>query len=339
MTARVPTVLAMRPDVAEAAFPDALRRRLDAVAEVDHTLVLTDFGDPRAALALARAEVLISGWGCPLVDAAVLDAAPNLRVVVHAAGTVKHHLSPDFWHRGLAASSAADANAYPVVQFTLSLILLAGKRALRMAHEYAAGEYKGRGTARDFGNVDRTVGVIGASRIGRLLLPLLVREGFRVLLSDPTLSDADAAGLVPAPHRVDLVPLDELLVRSDVVTVHAPELPETRHLLDARRLGLLRDGTILVNTARGSLIDTEALTRLCAAGRIDAYLDVTDPEPLPPGHPLFALPNVLVTPHLAGAMGTEVARLGEFAVAEVERFAAGLPLVGAVRASDLTRIA
>jgi phosphoglycerate dehydrogenase-like enzyme len=339
MTVRVPAVLAMRPDVAEAAFPAAVRRRLDAVAEVDHALVVTDFGDPRAAAALARAEVLISSWGCPLVDKAVLDAAPRLRAVIHAAGTVKHHLGPEFWRRGLAASSAAEANAYPVAQFTMSVILLAGKRALHMAHRYSQGTYKGGGTSLDFGNVDRTVGVIGASRVGRLMLPLLVREGFRVLLADPTLSRDDVAGLVPAPYSVELVPLDELLTRSDVVTVHAPELPETYRMLDDRRLSLLRDGAILVNTARGSLIDTEALLRHCAAGRIDAFLDVTDPEPLPAGHPLFALPNVLVTPHLAGAMGTEVARLGEFAVAEVERFAAGLPLAGAVRAGDLARIA
>jgi phosphoglycerate dehydrogenase-like enzyme len=102
----------------------------------------------------------------------------------------------------------------------------------------------------------------------------------------------------------------------------------------------MREGSVLVNTARGALIDTGALVRHCTAGRIDAFLDVTDPdEPLPPGHPLFLLPNVVVTPHLAGAMGTEVALLGEYAVAEVERYAAGLPLLGAVRADDLAWIA
>ena len=179
----------------------------------------------------------------------------------------------------------------------------------------------------------------GASRIGRLLLPLLAEQGFRLLLADPTLRDADVAGLVPEPARVELVGLDDLLRRFHVVTVHAPELPQTRHLLDARRLALMPDGAVLVNTARGSLVDTAALTRECASGRLDAVLDVTDPEPLPAGHPLFALPNVLVTPHIAGAMGTEVGRLGEFAVAEVERYAAGLPLAGLVRADDLGRIA
>jgi phosphoglycerate dehydrogenase-like enzyme len=121
-------------------------------------------------------------------------------------------------------------------------------------------------------------------------------------------------------------------------------LPETRRLIDDRRMGLMRDGGIIVNTGRGALIDTEALLRHCGGfpgrtGRLDAVLDVTDPEPLPVGHPLFALPNVLVTPHIAGALGTELSALGDFAVAEVGRFLHGEPLLGAVALEDLTRIA
>jgi phosphoglycerate dehydrogenase-like enzyme len=86
-------------------------------------------------------------------------------------------------------------------------------------------------------------------------------------------------------------------------------------------------------------VDTDALARACATGRIDACLDVTDPEPLPVGHPLFGLANVWITPHLAGVQGSEVRRLGEFAVAEVERFVAGEPLMGAVRADKLALLA
>lgn len=340
MAGRAAALFAMRPDVADAAFPAELRARLDAVVDLDHGLVVTDFAEPRARRALAGVQVLLTGWGCPSLDAGVLDAAPNLRAVVHAAGSVKHHLGPDFWTRGILASSAADANAYPVAQFTLSVILLAGKRTFAMARQYAEGTYKASTTSPRFGNAGRTVGVVGASRIGRLVLPMLAREGFEVLLADPTLNAGEAAALMPAPWSLELVELEELLRRSDVVTLHAPSLPETRHLLDDRRLGLMRDGSVLVNTARGALIDTEALVRHCTAGRIDAFLDVTDPdEPLPPGHPLFLVPNVVVTPHLAGAMGTEVELLGAYAVADVERYVAGLPMLGAVHADDLARIA
>jgi phosphoglycerate dehydrogenase-like enzyme len=116
-------------------------------------------------------------------------------------------------------------------------------------------------------------------------------------------------------------------------------LPETHHLLDARRLALLQDGATLINTARGSLLDTTALTDHCATGRLDAVLDVTDPDPLPPDRPLLCLPNVLVTPHLAGSQGRELRRLGEFVVAQVARFTRGEPLHGTIEAGDLHRIA
>jgi phosphoglycerate dehydrogenase-like enzyme len=287
MPGRLAAVIAMRPDVAETALPAALRARLDTVADVDYSLVVTDFSTPRAKAALPDVEVVISGWGCPMLDVEVLDAAPKLRAVVHAAGSVKHHLSPEFWSRGIVVSSAADANAHPVAQFTVSVILLAGKRAFRMAHAYAAGEHKETSTSPMFGNHGRTVGVIGASRIGRLVLPMLAAQGFRLLVADPTLTPADAPGLVRGPADIQVVELDDLLSRSDVVSVHAPSLPETYHLLDERRLSLIRNGAVLVNTARGALIDTDALVRHCASGRIEAVLDVTDPEPLPPGHPLF----------------------------------------------------
>ncbi|MEU4746972.1 hydroxyacid dehydrogenase, partial [Actinosynnema sp. NPDC023658] len=245
------------------------------------------------------------------------------------------HVDPAVFARGVAGSSAAQANAVPVAEYTVAVIVLAAKRALTRARWYAqdrvAGDWhSGAGT----GLYGRTIGVVGASRTGRLVLDRLRAFDVRLLLTDPyvTPEQADALG-------AELVSPDDLCRRSDVVTVHAPALPETRHLLDARRLALLPDGATVVNTARGSLVDTAALTDHCATGRLDAVLDVTEPEPLPPDHPLLHLPNVLVTPHLAGSQGRELRRLGEFAVAEVTRFVRGEPLHGAVLAADLPRIA
>ncbi|SCE30674.1 Phosphoglycerate dehydrogenase [Streptomyces sp. DvalAA-14] len=231
-------------------------------------------------------------------------------------------------------SSAADANAAPVIEFTLATIWFAARRTLRAAAAYRTGHYPGY--PERHGADGAVVGVIGASRIGRGVIARLrtAPADFRVLLADPYVSAAEATAL-----GVELVELDELCRRSDIATVHAPELPETHHLLDARRLRLLRDGAAVVNTARGRLVDTEALTRECATGRLDAYLDVTDPEPLPPTHQLHSLPNVLITPHIAGCQGTEVQRLGAYAVDEVERWAKGEGLLGTIRAAELARLA
>ena len=123
------------------------------------------------------------------------------------------------------------------------------------------------------------------------------------------------------------------------MSLHAPSLPETRHLLDARRLALLRDGAVLVNTARGALVDGDALTAELVAGRIDAVIDTTEPEILPADSPLYELPNVFLTPHIAGAMGTETRRSRPSPLDEIERLARGEPLAHEVRLEDLARIA
>ncbi|MET8051606.1 hydroxyacid dehydrogenase [Streptosporangium sp. NPDC005286] len=324
---------AMQPRLLPELFPPDLRHRLSLVTRVDER-VIESFDGP------LDVEILITGWGCPRIDADVLAAAPRLRAVVHAAGSVKGHLTAEVFDRGVAVSSAAEANALPVAEFTLAMLVLAAKQVIVKARAYSTRGWSGDplpGVATPSeggGLIGAVVGVIGASRVGRLVMERLRDHGAHVLLSDPYISPAQAAALGARP-----VPLDDLCREAELVTVHAPALPETRGLLDERRLALLRDGAVLVNTARGSLIDTDALVRHCATGRIGAVLDVTDPEPLPLGHPLLALPNVLVTPHLSGARGRELRRLGEFAVAEVERLARGLPLRGTVRPADLDRIA
>ncbi|MEV4019937.1 NAD(P)-dependent oxidoreductase [Nonomuraea angiospora] len=154
-------------------------------------------------------------------------------------------------------------------------------------------------------NYGRVVGIVGLSHTGRRVAHLLRSFDLTVLASDPYATEADAQAL-----GTTLVSLPDLLHRRDIVTLHAPSLPETRNLLNADRLALLPDHATVINTARGSLIDTGALTAECVSGRLSAILDVTDPEPLPVDSPLFGLPNVQLTPHIAGAMGTEVHRLG-----------------------------
>jgi len=329
-------VLAMAPALTPALFAPAHHARLAALAEVPDPTPLTRFDDERAAALLARAEILLSGWGSPRIDASVLDRAPRLAAIIHAAGTVKGHVDPLCFERGVRVSSAAAANAVPVAEFTLAAILLAGKRAFRLQRRYAAvRNYRlWWNEVPPIGNYQKVVGIVGASRIGRLVLQHLRAFDFTVLVADPYLSAADATAL-----GAQKVELDELLRRADVVSLHAPSLPETQHLLDARRLALLRDGTVLINTARGALVDGDALRQELVAGRIDAVIDTTDPEILPVDSPLYELPNVFLTPHIAGAMGTETQRMATLALDEIERFANGEPLVHEVKLEDFARIA
>lgn len=324
-------VAAMQPDLIHRLFDDPTTARLHAAVDLAPS-VITDFADDAVADRLAEVEVLLTCWGAPPLTADVLAAAPRLRAVVHAAGSVKEFVTAAMWERGIVVSSAAVANARPVAEFTVAAIVFANKRILDVSGRYAErrSAWEPADIPADIGNHRRVVGIVGASRIGRLVLELLSAYDLEVLLADPFVTAAEAHAL-----GARAVELDELCAASDVVTLHAPALPSTRHLVDARRLALLRDGATLINTARGTLVDTAALTTELASGRIHAVLDHTDPELLPDDSPLYDLPNVLLTPHVAGSLGNELHRLGAAAVAELERFAAGRPFLHPVTRNDL----
>jgi len=186
----------------------------------------------------------------------------------------------------------------------------------------------------EMGNHRQRVGIIGASRIGRHVLRLLKPYSLEACIADPYLSAAEAEAL-----GATLLPLDELVATSDVVSLHAPSLPSTAGMLSRELLNALKPGATFINTARGELVDQEALIVRLARGDIDAILDVTTPWVLPEASPLYTLPNVVLTPHLAGSLGTELERLAGSAIAEAVRAARGEPLHHEVTLAELDRMA
>ncbi|RFC00320.1 hydroxyacid dehydrogenase [Rhizobium leguminosarum bv. trifolii] len=330
-------VLAMEPSRTEHVLPDEILRRLDTIGRLLDSEPLQHFEDERAKRLLAEAEILITGWGAPYVGPDIPAAAKQLRLIVHAAGTVKGIIDDSIFEAGIAVSHAAEANAVPVAEFTLAGILFAGKRAFRFRDLYVADRNRDRTyplQREAIGNYGRTLGIVGASRIGRRVIELLKPFDYRLLLFDPMVDTAEAAGL--GAEKVDL---DALMRRADIISLHAPSLPSTRHMIDAEKLSLMKDGATLINTARGILIDEAALLSELKTGRIDAVIDVTDPEIPEPGSAFYDLPNVFLTPHIAGAIGLERARLGEMTADEVARFVSGRPLLYQIRRQDLENIA
>jgi phosphoglycerate dehydrogenase-like enzyme len=184
------------------------------------------------------------------------------------------------------------------------------------------------------GNWGKRIGLVGASHVGRAVVSLLRPYQCDVVVADPYLDDAEAERL-----GVRGVDLDTLLATSDVVSLHAPALPSTEGMVGAAELARMMNGATLINTARGVLVDHDALTAELSTGRISAVLDVTDPEPLPGGHPLLALPNCIVTPHLAGSQGTELCRLADLVIEEIRRFADGQPPLHPLGADDMAHVA
>ncbi|MGN8026877.1 hydroxyacid dehydrogenase [Microbacterium sp. 22242] len=317
-------LVVMSREVFERQFDAARLARLRRLAAVPEPVFTDDLDDPALAARLAEVEVLLTGWGAPRLDAARLDRMPDLRAMLHCAGSIRAQVSEEFWRRGIRATSVAEANAVPVAEFTLAAIIFAGKKAPFIAADPETRRQNGLRAERfgGLGNLGRTIGVVGFSRVGRRVVDIVQQlEGVTVLVADPYADPVEiaAAGGV---HTT----LEELLPRVDVLSLHAPELPSTRHMIGAAQLAALQDHATVINTARGSVIDTVALERECASGRLNAMLDVTDPEPLPADSPLYRLPNVMITPHLAGSLGSELYRMTDAALDELERFAAGIPL-------------
>jgi phosphoglycerate dehydrogenase-like enzyme len=329
--------LAMNPERTQHLLTPKALERLSQSVDILDVRRICDFHDPAVKDQLEQTDILLTGWGCPEIGVRELALMPHLRLISHAAGTVKYFLSQTVFERGITVCSAAEANAQPVAEFTLAMILLAGKRTFdfrRMYEKDRERENVEHLKSQAIGNLGLTVGIVGASRIGRRVINLLQPFDLDRTLFDPFLSAAEAEKL-----GVRSVPLDELMAVSDVISLHAPSLPQTRHMISADALARMKDGATLINTARGALVDEAALLVELKTGRIEAVIDVTDPEVPPQDSPFYSLPNVFLTPHIAGAVGLERARLGDMAIAEIERFCRAAPLQQQVRPEHLELIA
>ncbi|MBM4048793.1 MAG: hydroxyacid dehydrogenase [Planctomycetes bacterium] len=285
-------------------------------------------------------EALVTGWGVPNLTPAIMENADQLKIIAHSAGSVKGLLG-QIWDkyivpRRICVFSANHAIACNVAESTLGLILMATHRwmdqalAIRTKPVWKDAAIPSNGQYLN----GSTVGVVSASKVGRETLKLLKPFDVKVLVYDPFLSDWEAGAL-----GVEKADLDTLFKRSDIVTVHAPSIPETDKMITARHLALLRDGAVLVNTSRGSVLDQDALLAECQKGRLIAALDVTTPEPLPPDHPLRKLPNVIITPHVSGAGHYGYFKIGETTLQALEDHFADKPVQSAIRYETWARLA
>ena len=171
----------------------------------------------------------------------------------------------------------------------------------------------------------KTLGIIGCGNIGSIVADRAQGLKMKVIAFDPFLSPERAVDL-----GVEKVELDALLRRADFISLHTPLTEQTRGLVDAAFLGRMRDGALLVNVARGPVVDTAALVAEVSTGRLRAALDVVDPEPLPPDHPLWTLPGVVITPHVGGAAASLWPRAHRLVSEQLRRFAADEPLLNVI---------
>jgi D-3-phosphoglycerate dehydrogenase / 2-oxoglutarate reductase len=278
-------------------------------------------GDEEEIAELARDVDLIVTHLAPVTER-VLDAATRLRMVATPRGGPTNVNVAAATRRGVLVVNLPGRNARAVAEFTVGA-LIAGQRNIARSHasmqrgEWTGDLYRYAETGPELAG--RAVGLIGLGQVGTRVADLLRAFGVHLLGYDPYV-DPDVA----AERGVELTSLDDLLHRSDIVSLHARLSDETRHMIDAKALDRMRPGTYLVNTARGDLVDESALVDAVRSGHLSgAALDTFAHEPPPPDHPLLAMPQVLTVSHLAGA-STDVAERATRRIAvEVGRFVRG----------------
>ncbi len=275
---------------------------------------------------LSQAEAAFSTWGMlPLSEAEIAQYLPRLRRVFYAAGSVQYFARP-FLRSGVGVSSAWAANAIPVIEYTVSLILLGLKGFFPAMSLVKGGRWNdGHALSDRHANIyGARVGVLGAGMIGSGVLRELARHDVERWVYDPYLSPERAREL--GARKVDS--LDELFASCHVVSNHIANLPATRGMLTYEHFSRLMPNSCFINSGRNSQIEESGFIR---AFREDpsrtAILDVIDPnEPPTLQHPYYTLPNVYMTPHIAGTLGNEKARMSQYMVDEFKRFLAGAPL-------------
>lgn len=284
---------------------------------------------------ITDADVLITGWGSGHVPGEVYAYAENLKQICLIGASIKPISPEQAWERGVVITNTAPSIGKSVAEFVLG-------EMLRWLHPYERyDQILKSGTPwqqaresfiqRDLGDV--TVGLVGCGATVRYLAPVLHALKTRVLAYDPFV-DRSA---FPGVEFVD--DLITLMAGSDIVSLHAGMTPETRHMIGHTELAAMRDGALLVNAARGGLIDEDALVEHLSAKRIHAALDVFDPEPLPVDHRLRSMPNITLTPHVAGTFNiTLYQRCCEIIESNINAMAEGRPLINIVTPEMFARM-
>jgi phosphoglycerate dehydrogenase-like enzyme len=332
--ARPRAVFALDPDALDLVYGSEDRRSLDELVEITD-LVLTPDNWRDHTDVLAEADFIFSGWKSPKYDQDFLAAAPRLKAVFYAAGSIRYCVSDAFWARDIAITSAYEANAVPVAEYTVATTILALKQFWRRADLARQGKGWGDHTRPIPGSFRATIGLVSFGMIARKVAEMLAVYDVNVVVHCPFLTESEALLL-----NVRRASLDEIFRTADVVSIHTPVLPATIGMIDGRLVSLMKSDAALINTARGVILDQPSvIAALRARPDLTAILDVTNPEPPQADDPLFTLPNVVVTPHIAGSHGRECERMGSYMLEEFRRYQNGQPLRWRITREMVARMA
>jgi D-3-phosphoglycerate dehydrogenase len=281
--------------------------------------------DCKIGLKPAELREIIGGYEALAVRSAtkvtkeILDAATKLRVIGRAGTGVDNIDLAAASRRGVVVMNAPGGNSVSVAEHTFALLLALARQIAEASASTRGGKWEKKRFSAGRELMGKTLGVVGTGNIGGLVVQRARAFGMKVLGYDPFLS-ADAA----AKLGVELVSLDDIWRRSDAITLHVPLTEQTKNMVGAPQLALTKPGALVVNCARGGLVDENALAEALRSGKLGgAALDVFEEEPLPPGHPFYRLDNVLLSPHCADQVAGWREEAMDVFLENVERFRRG----------------
>lgn len=301
-------------------YPDYIRRRISSRCDITGEF---NSVSPENADALTKADYIFSTWGMPCLERGfIASSLPNLKAVFYGAGSVQG-FAREFLEEGRIVVSAWAANAIPVAEFTVSQIVLSASGYFQRFKKVSCEKWSNRGSPSEAcGGYHMKVGLIGAGMVGRAVIRLLKNYVFDVYVYDPFLSDADAEAL-----GVTKETLEYIFAECPIISNHLANNPQTVGMLDKRLFDLMQPTATFINTGRGAQVVEDGLAsalRECPS-RV-ALLDVTYPEPPVEGSELYRLDNCYISPHIAGSLGREVERMGDYMCDEFEALLDGRPL-------------
>ncbi len=274
---------------------------------------------------LKDVECIFSTWGMPAYTAEQIDEFfPKLKIVFYGAGSVQAFARP-FLNKGIPVISAWMANSVPVVEYSVAQIILANKGFYQVAQKVDS--RSGRDESRKLfetysGNYNTKVGLIGLGAIGAGVAEQLKNYKLDVYAYDPFASEEKAKAL-----NVTLASLEFIFENCQTISNHCANLPETQNLMNASLFNRMKKNATFINTGRGAqVVEADLIAALEAEPDRTAVLDVTFPEPPEENHPFYSLPNVFLTPHIAGSAGDECKRMGDYMAEEAMRYLNNEPL-------------
>ena len=323
----------------EQLFPAQVRDALSAFADPIYNPRDGRLTAEHLAAQIGDCQALITGWGSPQLVSSVLEAASKLQIVSHAAGSVKSLLpepASEFFRRGLRMCCATPMMSRYVAELTLCLAIASLRRVSQFREELKGSDLWWGTYSPLYPDtlIGQRVGMVGLGLITWEFVRLLKPFGCELWCYSKH-GDRERA----AAEGIKMVELDDLLRECPVICLFAAVRPDTIGMISRERLKLIQDGSVIVNAARGILIDEAALIDELKTGRLWAGLDVTYPEPPAADNPLRNLPNVLLTPHVGGPTPSRYWEMAASAVEDLRRYFAGEPLLGEVTEKRLEGMA